>query len=90
MSSKESDSEINSLLEDPTSPKLSAEKQRAMLVTILLLQFFATTFETCGYPFYPEIATNKGLSSSEIGLAFAAYGAASFMSAPIAGSMVSP
>ena len=67
----------------------SAGKQRAMLIIVLMLQFFAFSYESCGYPFYPQIAIDKGLSSSEIGLVFAAYGAARFLSAPIAGSMVS-
>lgn len=67
---------------------ISIARQRAMLATIIGLQFFTSCFNTCAYPFYPEVATNKGLTSTEIGVVYSSYDIARVITSPIAGALV--
>ena len=86
---KDEESDLTELIPEERKPSSSIGKQRAIVFTVFMLLFFTMTFESCAFPFYPQEANRKGLSSTEIGLVFAAYDAARVLSAPVAGSMVS-
>ncbi|XP_067945335.1 MFS-type transporter SLC18B1-like [Watersipora subatra] len=71
---------------DITSIKV---KHHSMLIIIVALIFFSYCIDTLLFPFFPNTAIEKGLSSAEIGVVFAAFDFARFVTAPIAGSMFS-
>ena len=73
---------------EESSTSLSKWKQRGMLVSVLILILFTLTPETAIYPFFPDIAKVKGLSSTQIGIVFAAFDISRFIASPIFGSLV--
>ncbi|XP_067944376.1 MFS-type transporter SLC18B1-like isoform X2 [Watersipora subatra] len=66
---------------------LTKVKHHSMLAIILTLILFPFCIDTLLFPFFPNIATEKGLMISEIGVVFASFDFARFVTAPIAGSM---
>ncbi|XP_067944080.1 MFS-type transporter SLC18B1-like isoform X2 [Watersipora subatra] len=62
-------------------------KRHSMLTIILTLILFSFCIDTFLFPFFPNVATEKGLLISEIGFVFASFDFARFVTAPIAGSM---
>ena len=68
----------------PTKPQ-----QWVIVATIILLQFCARCSDTIIYPFFPKMASDAGLSNSEIGLVFAAYDFTLSITSPFVASLVS-
>ena len=70
--------------------KPSRTKQRAMVVTILFLQFCALCADTIIFPFFPSIGKKKGLSNTEIGGTFSSFDLSRCIASPLFGSLVRP
>ncbi|XP_067944344.1 MFS-type transporter SLC18B1-like [Watersipora subatra] len=65
------------------------DKHNSMLVIIIALIFLSFCIDTLLVPFFPDVAFNKGLLLTEVGVVFSAFDFARFVTAPIAGSMFS-
>ena len=77
-----------SLNSEKSSTSLSRWKQRGMLAVVLILILCVLIPETAIYPFFPDMAKVKGLSSTQIGIVFAAFDISRFIASPIFGSLV--
>jgi len=64
-------------------------KDLGLLTVVLLLQGGALGVETFLYPLVPEVALEKGLTQTYIGVVFSAYEVGRFITSAAVGSLVS-
>jgi len=64
-------------------------KEFGLLTVVVLLQGVVVCSESFLYPFFPEEAIKRGLTQTHIGIVFSAYELGRFLTAGIAGSLVS-
>ena len=64
-------------------------RQRVVLFTTLLLQFFTLCADTIIIPFFPKAAKDRNLTNMHIGIVFSSFDLARCVGSPIVGSLVS-
>ena len=70
------------------APPATPAKQIGLVFIVLFGQFCALCLDTFIFPFFPVIATKKGLTEFHFGLVYSAYEFARFITSPIYGSLV--
>ena len=80
------DEERTKLVEEA---KTSIGRQRVVLFTTLLLQFFTLCADTVIIPFFPKAARDRNLKNMYIGIVFSSFDLARCIGSPIVGSLVS-
>ena len=60
-----------------------------IILSIVALQFFAFCTETIIFPFFPTVASSRGISSTLIGVVFAVYDLSRVLTSPLFASLVS-
>jgi len=86
------DSSEESLKDSSEHSKYQANskwKDFGLLTVVVLLQGAVVCSESFLYPFFPEEAVKRGLTQTHIGIVFSAYELGRFLTAGIAGSLVS-
>ena len=63
-------------------------EQIGLVFIVLFGQFCALCLDTFIFPFFPVIATKKGLTEFHFGLVYSAYEFARFITCPVYGSLV--
>ena len=95
-SASDNESELQTSLlkhNDTSEPKEkdypSKARQCGMLFTVLCLQFLSLCADTSIFPFFPAIAKEKGLTTTQMGFVFSCYELSRCIFSPIFGSLVS-
>ena len=70
------------------APPATPAKQIGLVFIVLFGQFCALCLDTFIFPFFPVIATKKGLTEFHFGLVYSAYEFARFITCPVYGSLV--
>ena len=71
-----------------TATTSNSAKQISLVLIVMISQFCALCPDTFIFPFFPVVATEKGLTEFHFGLVYSAYELARFIMSPVYGSLV--
>ena len=74
---------------EPDKRNVSKVQELALTLTLFGVQFLALCSDGIIFPFYPNVAVERGISNVLVGVVFSAYDITRFLSSPIFGSLVS-